>query len=1412
MYYSGFASLFHGTQYAKEFAVVATQNNTTVVITPHARTVQNKAKNTPFSVRLNKGETYLVKSLDESNDLSGTIVQANAPVALFAGHQCANVAANDDWCDHIIEQMIPTSMWGKKFAITKTIGQYTNRIMVTAQYDNTAVSVNGNLLVTLNALQTFEFQMERNDISCYVESTAPVACYLYSEGGRRNNKVGDPSSVYICPIEQSLPNITFATLKTSRSEHNYINIVVPTAYADQTLFDGQPVNRVYTPLAGNPQFSYVRMEISHGTHTLTNADGGVIAYVYGLGDGESYAYMVGCSTIPLDAQILVDNKPATQMSLKTHCRKHVFHFKPQVNMDYNTVSWDFGDGTQAIQENPQHLYTSAGDYMVTMTVTGDSETKVVSTMLHLSDLLRDTIEVTICEGDEYIFNEHSYTDAGEYSETFVTGDGCDSVVAMKLNVGETYRIVEKRFMAEGQIVRWRGKRLSSPGTYRDTLPTITGCDSIFELTIVQMDAPLVQYDTLCYEPTYLFMGHEYPIPPVDAYQHMQYVPYTLEYRDDDACRRYFMHLAIVPDYNVDSVLYDTISHGTVYSWRNQSITQSGSYYDEEELGCHSTKHYTLHLVVKPYPIEEINASLCFNGTYSFRGKELTTPGIYADTVFSAAGIGGIYRVTLTDNRNFEELYIDHVESYDFNGKHLTQSGTYRDTLTNVMGCDSIITLYLGINEKCTVTEEINYNICDGETYSWNEQTCLPGNDYSATFIAVNGCDSVVTLHLNKLERKQVTQDVAICEGDYYRVGEVRLTDAGTHVVHLATMQGCDSTVTVNLTINENYEISQSAVINIGESYEWEGEHYTEAGTYYKTLTASNGCDSLRILELEVNSACQESRDTTAVLCAGQTLAWWGNEYAESGDFQYLRHFDNKCDTLITLHLTVMPSYDDMHDYKTICQGETYSWEGIDYTESGSYTRTLKTIHNCDSIVTLHLTVYPVYPNREETQYICAGDYYDWNGARYTDAGDYTVHLNTQSGCDSTVTLHLRHHPRYEGIMEIHTIFAGEQYYWEGVNYSETLTETKNLHSVNGCDSIVTLQLTVLQKSTLYKDSIANICEGDVFDFYGNKLTIADTYTVTRQGLNEDTVITLHLSVWPAYTIEITDTILDGQTFVLGDKSYSEKGDYVLNHVSEYGCDSIVTLHLYTNNIVLNSVHVDEQCADDQWFDFLIDVQGTIHQVNILFSENAHQAGLRDTTVSLANDGMITIPLSARAGEYSAVVQLVFREQIVQTMTVPLTILYPSSVLEQAWNDVVAVLAHNYNGGYDFVAFQWYENGRPLVGETHSYLYRPLDMGSEYSAMLTEANGTQLMTCPLVASPQTDISLYPTIAQPRQIVHCYANEEAILTLYDEVGKKLMTQSLTIGDNPFAAPDVEGVYLVKIRTTRNEKDKLYKIIIQ
>lgn len=90
---------------------------------------------------------------------------------------------------------------------------------------------------------------------------------------------------------------------------------------------------------------------------------------------------------------------------------------------------------------------------------------------------------------------------------------------------------------------------------------------------------------------------------------------------------------------------------------------------------------------------------------------------------------------------------------------------------------------------------------------------------------------------------------------------------------------------------------------------------------------------------------------------------------------------------------------------TICEGSSYSENGFETNEAGVYTQTLQTENGCDSIVELTLSIAPVYNEVIEAT-INAGETYTENGFNESETGTYVQTLQSEFGCDSTITLNL----------------------------------------------------------------------------------------------------------------------------------------------------------------------------------------------------------------------------------------------------------------------------------------------------------------------------------------------------------------------------------------------------------------------
>ncbi len=236
---------------------------------------------------------------------------------------------------------------------------------------------------------------------------------------------------------------------------------------------------------------------------------------------------------------------------------------------------------------------------------------------------------------------------------------------------------------------------------------------------------------------------------------------------------------------------------------------------------------------------------------------------------------------------------------------------------------------------------------------------------------------------------------SICQGESYLLNGISYSAAGTFVDTLTAANGCDSIITLTLTVLPNATESVTASICQGESFLFNGNSYSTAGTFVDTLMAMNSCDSIVTLTLSV---LPNAADTvTASICQGETFLFNGNSYSTAGTFTDTLSAANGCDSLLTLELTVLPAFANSES-ASICQGDSYLFNGISYSLAGTYVDTIRTPNGC-LVTTLTLSVLQATFGTD-TVVICEGDTYQFNGEVYQLPGWYTDTLTNQQGCDS----------------------------------------------------------------------------------------------------------------------------------------------------------------------------------------------------------------------------------------------------------------------------------------------------------------------------------------------------------------------------------------------------------------------------
>ena len=538
----------------------------------------------------------------------------------------------------------------------------------------------------------------------------------------------------------------------------------------------------------------------------------------------------------------------------------------------------------------------------------------------------------------------------------------------------------------------------------------------------------------------------------------------------------------------------------------------------------------------------------------------------------------------------------------------TPTFTYEGGAAN--GCDSVVTLHLTVNYTATgIDEQV---ACDSMTWldgvTYYASTTSPTYTYPGA--AANGCDSVVTLHLTMNYSSHNVFDTFACESYTWHDSTYAVT--GTYTYAYTNAYGCASVDTLHLTVNYGTHNVHDTIVC--ESFAWHDSTCTVTGTYTYAYTNADGCTSVDTLHLTVNHAIHG--DTTVV--AYDSYTWKDSTYTISGDYTYSHPDANGCEQVDTLHLTVY--YSSSNEFSDVAC-EYYQWNDSIYTTSGIYIQHFTDIHGADSMMILHLTMNYTATGIDER---VACDSLTWlDGVTYyasTTSPTYTYSGGAANGCDSVVTLHLTINPSYfiedtlticetelpytygDTVFEIGTASMSVYYIHnstalacdsvtlltiellsssykildtivlendlplrinDSLYYVEnTYTQTMPNADVNGCDSVLTINMTVLYNDTVYADT--TVCDNDFpFTWNGVVFTTAGTqsvvYTAT-DGADSMVVMTVNYSQ-TTYGFLDTTVLQNDLPFVYYGESYSIPGIYTQTIENAAGCDSVVTINL-----------------------------------------------------------------------------------------------------------------------------------------------------------------------------------------------------------------------------------------------------------
>jgi gliding motility-associated-like protein len=684
--------------------------------------------------------------------------------------------------------------------------------------------------------------------------------------------------------------------------------------------------------------------------------------------------------------------------------------------------------------------------------------------------------------------------------------------------------------------------LKTGGDYGFALKTSQDCDSIVMLHLRVKD-PVYNVETLVACDSCTWHGTKYT----------ESGTYVFDYIDGCPCAD-TLHLTI--NYAIHNVEEKIVCES--YEWHGNEYTASGVYtygYTNTD-GCPCTD--TLHLTVKDTVTRHLYDEVCLNTAYIAHGfsveaietgtagevivKEQTAPGANgcdSTTILHLTVIPVIHKTETT-------FACDSLVWHDVTYK---ESGAYTFDYENEFGCPSTDTLHLTVFHSSR--HDTVVDVCKNELpFVFLGRSLTRSDEYEFHLETAHGCDSLVVLHLTVYLTYNRNKDMTVCEDELpILFMDSVITKGGDYVFKKKSLHGCDSMVTLHLTVNENTHNVETEIAC--DSFTWHGVKYVESGDYTFDYDNETGCPSTDTLHLTINHSMHSAMTTTEC----DSIIWHGTKYTESGDYVYDYINSAGCPCADTLHLTI--HYTEVSDTSVVAC-DSYLWYGESYTESGDYKKiwTSPIPEACDRIANLHLTIHRSTHNViSET----ACDSLTWHGVKYTESGDYTYDYENENGCPSTDTLHLTvHHSLHTAMTEIACDFM----IWHDKTYTESGDYTFDYENDEGCPSTDTLHLTIHKSVEI--DTIVVICEEELpIIFMDSMITEGGDVEFQLKTIHGcDSVITLHLIVQPASEQDTIVNVCDyDMPYLFADSVLAEGGDYEFRLKSLYGCDSTVMLHL-----------------------------------------------------------------------------------------------------------------------------------------------------------------------------------------------------------------------------------------------------------
>lgn len=724
------------------------------------------------------------------------------------------------------------------------------------------------------------------------------------------------------------------------------------------------------------------------------------------------------------------------------------------------------------------------------------------------------------------------------------------------------------------------------------LQRTTGADSIVNFNLhINPSYRVVNYDTIVENQLAPLPGEIGEWTVDNTNQFYRILTATTQYTSVRHCDSVVVDSVIVY-LNVDTVLYDTLCESLLLTPNTELLTPNIPHWIERD-------------------------TVVLQNVYGADSTVITQRYVVSTTYGSAND-------TIVENQLphtfLDSTFYDSVQNCQF-------------FIVNSVGCDSIISYSLFVNRNVAVF--IDSVVCDTQlpdildSGQWTIDSS-ENLQLSALYTASSGADSVVMLNLTVIPTAYGSHSDTIVENQlpYTFLHHSYTSDTVGDTLMLTSVAGCDSILTYSLLVYRNVDtvlydtVCSNQLPDNFDSVQWTlvGGQWPEAVHYIRStmLLCVNGADSVVTNHLIVNPSwliadtmtlCESQLSLTFdsltldSLTPGPSPQGEGSGYLYyEGDFshQYLTAYG--CDSVTTLHLTVIPITYGTHSDTIVENQLPYAFLHHSYiSDTVGDTLMLTSATGCDSIITYSLQVYynvdtDLYHTLCSNQLPDNFDSIEWSVVVYQLSGEIDYIQKTMyqcaNGADSVVSNHFAVKPAWF-FADTATICHNElPYRWsltpgppplgEGSEYLYDRGDyTRQYLTAFGCDSVATLHLTVNPNYVVYEYD--NICSNHLpYTWHDTVITAVPngigTYTINRATVDGcDSLMSIQLAIRHVASSFMVDTFCTGTAYSFAGRDITEGGIYVDSLLNDDGCDSLVYLNLVQLPLPNIGIEADVDC-------------------------------------------------------------------------------------------------------------------------------------------------------------------------------------------------------------------------------------------